>query len=62
MNWKRAFDKEIAEKKAREDDEKMKNMTPKEREEWKRAANRLTGLQGIGLMYHILTHPRSSAF
>jgi len=44
-NWKRAFDKGIAEKRARDDDEKMKNMTPKEREEWKRAATRLTGRQ-----------------
>lgn len=45
--WKRTFDKEIAVKKAREDDEKMKNMTPKEREEWKRAGTRLTGMQEI---------------
>lgn len=62
-NWKRAFDKGIAEKRAREDDEKMKNMTPKEREEWKRAATRLTGfLREFFSMCHILTQPRSSAF
>ena len=48
LNWKRGFDKEIAVKKALEDDEILKNMTPKEREEWKRATTRLTGLQGIG--------------
>lgn len=62
-NWKRAFDKGIAEKRAREDDEKMKNMTPKEREEWKRAATRLTGFfREFFSMCHILTQPRSSAF
>lgn len=41
--WKAKFDKELAQKKAREDEEKMKNMTPKEREEWKRAVTRLSG-------------------
>lgn len=33
-------------KKAKEDAEKMKSMTPKEREEYKRLGTRLTGTQG----------------
>jgi len=43
--WKVKFDHEQAMKKAREEDEKMKGMTPKEREEWKRAGARLSGRQ-----------------
>jgi len=43
--WKSKFDKELAVKKSREDEEKMKILTPKEREEWKRAGSRLTGRQ-----------------
>ncbi|PPQ79111.1 hypothetical protein CVT24_012786 [Panaeolus cyanescens] len=34
--WKVKFDKEMAAKKAREEEEKVKNLTPKEREELKR--------------------------
>ena len=41
--WKAKFDKELAVIKAREDEEKMKGMTPKEREEYKKLATRLTG-------------------
>ncbi|KAH9484314.1 RWD domain-containing protein 1 [Psilocybe cubensis] len=43
--WKAAFDKEIALKKAQEEEERLKNLTPKEREEWKRASTRLSGRQ-----------------
>jgi len=43
LAWKSKFDKELALKKLREEDEKMKSLTPKEREEWKRAGTRLTG-------------------
>ncbi|KAG6868367.1 hypothetical protein C0993_004013 [Termitomyces sp. T159_Od127] len=43
--WKAAFDKEIAMKRAREEEEKMKSFTPKEREEFKRLASRLSGRQ-----------------
>jgi len=43
--WKSKFDKELAFKKSREDEEKMRSLTPKEREEWKRAGSRLTGRQ-----------------
>ena len=42
--WKAKFDREMAERKAREDDEKTKGMTPKEREEYKKIGTRLTGL------------------
>jgi hypothetical protein len=41
--WKSKFDQEVAIKKAREEDEKLKGMTPKEREEWKRTGTRSTG-------------------
>lgn len=37
------FDKEISLKKAKDDDEKLKGLTPKEREEWKRVGTRLSG-------------------
>jgi hypothetical protein len=43
LTWKSNFDKEIALNKSREEEEKMKSLTPKEKEEWKRAATRLTG-------------------
>ena len=41
--WKEKFDKELAIKKAQEDEEHLKNMTPKEREEWKKSGTRLSG-------------------
>ncbi|KAJ8078754.1 hypothetical protein AAF712_001287 [Marasmius tenuissimus] len=43
--WKLKFDAEQAELKAREEEEKMKGLSPKEREEWKRVAGRLSGRQ-----------------
>ncbi|KIM87049.1 hypothetical protein PILCRDRAFT_95926 [Piloderma croceum F 1598] len=45
LAWKLKFDRELALKKSREEDEKMKSLTPKEREEWKRAGTRLSGRQ-----------------
>jgi hypothetical protein len=41
--WKTQHDKELAAIKAREDEEKMKGMTAKEREEYKKIGTRLTG-------------------
>lgn len=41
--WKAQFDKEMAAKKAQEEEERLKNFTPKEREEWKKAITRLSG-------------------
>lgn len=41
--WKARFDKEMAQKKLAEEEEKLKALTPKEREEYKRFATRLTG-------------------
>lgn len=41
--WKAKFDAEQAAKKAKEDEEKLKGLTPKEREEWKRMGTRLSG-------------------
>jgi len=43
--WKIKFDKELAIKKAREDDERMRGMTAKEKEEWKRMLGRYSGRQ-----------------
>ncbi|KAL4248131.1 hypothetical protein ABKN59_008291 [Abortiporus biennis] len=43
--WKQKFDREMAVRKEREDDERMKGLTPKEREEYKKLATRLTGRQ-----------------
>ncbi|KAH9934793.1 RWD-domain-containing protein [Fomitopsis serialis] len=43
--WKAKFDKAQAIKKAREDEEKLRGMTAKEREEYKKLATRLSGRQ-----------------
>ncbi|KAF9264702.1 RWD domain-containing protein [Marasmius fiardii PR-910] len=43
--WKAKFDAKQAEIKAREEEEKLKGLTPREREEWKRALARLSGRQ-----------------
>lgn len=41
--WKFKFDKETAAKKASEEEERLKNLSSKEREEWKRLHTRLSG-------------------
>ncbi|KAF8350727.1 ubiquitin-conjugating enzyme/RWD-like protein [Amanita rubescens] len=41
--WKAKFDKKLAAKKVQEEEEKLKAMTPKEREEYKRLTSRLSG-------------------
>ncbi|GBE82336.1 RWD domain-containing protein [Sparassis crispa] len=43
--WKATFDKEMTVRKARDDEEKSKALTAKEREEYKRLQTRLTGRQ-----------------
>ncbi|KAI0709092.1 RWD-domain-containing protein [Earliella scabrosa] len=43
--WKIKFDKEMAVKRAREEEEKLKGLSPKEREEYKRSFTRLSGRQ-----------------
>ncbi|KAF9227947.1 RWD-domain-containing protein [Gyrodon lividus] len=43
--WKARFDKEAARKKLRDEEEKLRALTPKEREEFKRIGSRLTGRQ-----------------
>jgi hypothetical protein len=45
--WKEKFDKELAIKKLQEDEEHLKNMTSKEREEWKKSGTRLTGKSNV---------------
>lgn len=42
--WKAKFDAELALRKGKEDEEKLKGLTPKEREEWKRVVTRLSGM------------------
>jgi hypothetical protein len=41
--WKLKFDREVAQKKAQEEEEKLKAATPKEREEYRRYGTRLSG-------------------
>ena len=41
--WKAKFDKEMAQRKAKEEEEQLKASTPKEREEYKKVHSRLTG-------------------
>lgn len=41
--WKVKFDGETGVKKAKEEEEKLKALTPKEREEWRRIGTRLSG-------------------
>jgi hypothetical protein len=41
--WKANFDREQAQRKAREEEEIIKGMIPKEREEWRKLGTRLTG-------------------
>ncbi|KAF9653104.1 RWD-domain-containing protein [Thelephora ganbajun] len=45
LTWKVKFDKEMAAKRAKEQEEKLRNLTPKEREEHKKLQGRLTGKQ-----------------
>lgn len=43
--WKIKFDKEVMAKKASEEEERLRAMTPKEKEEYKKIGTRLTGRQ-----------------
>ncbi|TFK54906.1 RWD-domain-containing protein [Heliocybe sulcata] len=45
LAWKKKFDQELASRKAKEEEEKLKAMTPKEREEYKKAQTRPSGRQ-----------------
>ena len=56
LAWKVKFMKETTEKRAREDEEKTKTMTPKEREEYKRLATRPSGTmnaQSVPSLYQL---------
>jgi hypothetical protein len=44
--WKAKFDKEMEAKKSKEEEERLKGMTAKEREEYKRMGTRLSGMFG----------------
>jgi hypothetical protein len=41
--WKIQFAREMAQRKAKDEEERLRALSPKEREEWKRAATRPTG-------------------
>lgn len=41
--WKTKFDQEMARKRAVEEEEKLKGLNLKEREEWRKVATRFTG-------------------
>lgn len=41
--WKINFDREIAAKRSREEEDKLKGLTAKEREEWRKVGTRLSG-------------------
>lgn len=43
--WKANFDKEMSQRKMRDEEEKLRALTPKEREEIKKIGTRLTGPQ-----------------
>ena len=43
MMWKEKFDKEMTRKKATEEEERLKALSAKEREEFKKHAGRLSG-------------------
>jgi len=43
--WKTMFDQEVAAHKAREEEGRLKGLTPKERDEWKKVGTRLSGRQ-----------------
>ena len=53
MEWKARFDKEMAVKKARDEEDRLKALSPKEREEYKRVAHRPTG-RAPSYLYHDL--------
>lgn len=43
--WKMKFDQDVAMKKAKDEEEKLRAMTPREREEYRKIGTRLTGRQ-----------------
>jgi hypothetical protein len=62
--WKIRFDREVSLRRTRGDEEKLKAMTAKEKEEFKRIAVRLTG-EHVSPFSAVVTNPspsRTSAF
>ena len=51
--WKAKFDKESAQRKTREEEERLKALTPREREEYKKVQSRLTGQYNVHETYDI---------
>lgn len=45
--WKSKFDKETSERRGQDEEEKLRGLTPKEREETKKIGTRLTGPQPL---------------
>lgn len=54
-SWKARFDKELSVAKSREEEERTKGMTPKEREEYKKITTRLSGRQLFERNKHLAT-------
>lgn len=42
--WKAKFDRELQQRRQKDEDERLKGLTAKEKEEFKRIASRLTGI------------------
>lgn len=51
--WKAKLDKEMALRKAREEEERLKALSPKEREEYKKVQTRYTGPYTIRYWHHL---------
>lgn len=51
--WKAKFDKEMALRKAREEEERLRALSPKEREEYKKVQTRYTGPYTIRYWHHL---------
>lgn len=47
LAWRTRYNEKMAQKKAMEDEEKFRALTPKEREEYKKHATRLSGMTNI---------------
>jgi len=56
VGWKQKFDQERLRSAAREDEEKMKAMSPKEREEYKKNKLKLTGMIILRVMQDVVYH------
>lgn len=61
LAWKARFDKEMAIKKLKEQEDKLKSLSPKEREEYKKFASRLSGMRVEDFNLVVLNRSRPPA-